>query len=79
MPGRDGTGPMGVGPKTGRVFGVCNGAGHSPGPGRGSACRRGFGRRLGTEAEGTSKQLLENQKTVLKKRLEAIDKELENQ
>jgi hypothetical protein len=38
MPGRDGTGPMGQGPLTGRGLGPC---------GRGLAFRRGFGRGFG--------------------------------
>lgn len=47
MPNRDGTGPEGKGPKTGRQMGNCKGAqpvGRGLGPyGRGT--RRGFGRR----------------------------------
>jgi len=49
MPGGDGTGPMGMGPMTGRVAGYC--AGYSaPGyanfiPGRGMGLGRGSGRR----------------------------------
>jgi len=57
MPGRDGTGPMGTGPMTGRGFGGCfAGAGKGMGFGRGMGfgfargmghgifCRRGYGR-----------------------------------
>ncbi|MBW3019186.1 DUF5320 domain-containing protein [Candidatus Woesearchaeota archaeon] len=40
MPNRDGTGPNGKGPRTGRQMGKCEGA-SSRGCGRG----RGFGRR----------------------------------
>ena len=54
MPGRDGTGPMGAGPMTGRGFGGCYagygrgagvaGFGFGRGIGRGMGCRGGFGR-----------------------------------
>jgi hypothetical protein len=51
MPGRDGTGPLGAGPMTGRGLGPCTGAsnmlkcaGLGLGLGLGLACRRGFGR-----------------------------------
>ncbi len=47
MPGRDGTGPLGVGPMTGRAMGNCAGAAGlgyaNPVPGR-SFSGRGFGR-----------------------------------
>ena len=43
MPNRDGTGPEGKGPKTGRQMGNCKGA--EPQPGFGP--ERGFGRGLG--------------------------------
>lgn len=48
MPGGDGTGPMGMGPMTGRAAGYCAGYGApgfmNPGPGRGFWGRgRGFG------------------------------------
>lgn len=46
MPYRDGTGPMGRGPMTGRGFGYCGaGAGFVPGYGMGYG--RGFGRGMG--------------------------------
>ena len=50
MPNRDGTGPEGKGPRTGRGFGRC-GSNSDPdtqprrGFGRGAAQGRGFGRR----------------------------------
>ena len=91
MPGRDGTGPMGAGSMTGRGLGFCTGAnavrygaGFGLGLGPGLTCRRGFGRRFGrgfaiNEATSkTQKELLQNQKTILEKRLEAIDKQLED-
>ena len=54
MPGRDGTGPLGAGPISGRGLGFCTdinairrGAGFGLGLGLGLACRRGFGRWFG--------------------------------
>lgn len=46
MPFGDGTGPRGVGPRTGRGMGVCPGSGFGPGIGfcRGRGLGRGFGR-----------------------------------
>ncbi|MFH1503310.1 MAG: DUF5320 domain-containing protein [Candidatus Diapherotrites archaeon] len=48
MPNRDGTGPRGEGPKTGRQMGNCKGAepqpGLGPGKGIGRGLSRGFGR-----------------------------------
>ena len=65
MPRRDGTGPgMGLG--------------------LGLACRRGFGRGFGRGFANnqtfskTQKELLNEQKTILQDRLEAIDKQLED-
>ena len=51
MPGGDGTGPMGMGPMTGRAFGFCAGYG-APGymnqiPQRGFRAGLGCGRRFG--------------------------------
>ena len=53
MPGRDGTGPNGNGPMTGRKLGPCNknarategaqSANRFYGSGRGQGCRQGFG------------------------------------
>ena len=57
MPGGDRTGPMGMGPRTGRAAGYCSGFGvpgyANPGPGRGfgrgwgMGWGRGFGRGFG--------------------------------
>lgn len=58
MPGRDKTGPAGMGPMTGRGLGDCGGSrvyrrggrsgrGFGFGRGYGRGCERGFGRRLG--------------------------------
>ena len=54
MPGGNGTGPLGLGPKTGRGAGFCAGhpnPGHiNPQPGRGSIRGFGFGRGFGLES-----------------------------
>lgn len=91
MPRRDGTGPMGAGSMTGRRLGSCTGAnavkygaGLGLGLGLGLACRRGFGRGFGRgiavnqNTPKTQKELLQEQKNVLKSRLDVIDKQLEN-
>lgn len=92
MPRRNGTGPMGIGAMTGGGFGLCTGlnvakkygAGLGVGLGLGLACRHGFGRGFGRRVAANQgldlprKELLERQKSILKDRLEAIDKQLEN-
>ena len=91
MPRRDGTGPMGTGSMTGRGLGLCTGAntvkygaGLGMGLGLGLACRRGFGRGFGRgfavnqNSSKTQKELLQEQKGLLKNRLDVIDKQLEN-
>ena len=92
MPRRDGTGPMGAGSMTGRGLGLCTGANvvkygaglGMMGLGLGLACRRGFGRGFGRgfainqTSPKTQKELLNEQKTMLQDRLEAIDKQLES-
>jgi hypothetical protein len=85
MPGRDGTGPVGAGPMTGRGLGLCTGvntvkygAGFGMGLGRGLACRHGFSGGLGGGYGRTQKELLQEQKELLQSRLEVIDKQLEN-
>ena len=87
MPRRDGTGPMGAGSMTGRGLGSCTGAnavkygaGLGLGLGLGLACRRGFGRgfAVNQNSSKTQKELLQEQKDLLKNRLDVIDKQLEN-
>ncbi|MFH1802521.1 MAG: DUF5320 domain-containing protein [archaeon] len=54
MPNKDGTGPEGNGPKTGRQLGNCKGAkpiGRGLSRGQGRGCGRGFGRRFSEEKE----------------------------
>ena len=87
MPGRDGSGPMGVGPMTGRGLGICTGVNavkYGAGLGLGLACRRGFGRGFGgglavnKVSSQTQKELLQEQKDILQNRFEVIKKQLEN-
>ena len=82
MPGRDGTGPIGRGPITGRGFGFCN-----TGPvGYGCGWGRGFGRNRGFEGNypigetvvKTQKEFLEEQKAILENRLQVISQQLED-
>jgi len=90
MPGRDGTGPRGIGSMTGRGLGLCTGtkaakygAGLGIGLGLGLACRRGFGRGFGRGVASnevsseTKKELLQEQKDALQNRLKVIDQQLE--
>jgi len=88
MPGRDGSGPVGAGPMTGRGLGICRGVNKSvkygSGRGLGLACRRSFGRGFGrgyilNEASSKKrKELLQEQKAILQSRLEVIKKQLDN-
>ncbi len=94
MPGRDGSGPIGVGSMTGRGLGSCTeldtgryGSGFGRGFGRGSAYRCGFGPGFGRgfgrgvvwnqPSPKMQKELLQEQRELLKKRLSAIDEELD--
>jgi hypothetical protein len=81
MPRRDGTGPIGAGSMTGRGLGPCAnpnavryGAGLGQGLGRG--LRRGVN--VNQSSSKTQKELLQEQREVLKNRVEVIDKQLEN-
>jgi hypothetical protein len=80
MPRRDGTGPMGMGPNTGRGLGACSGrnavrysTGLGLGLGLGFACRRGFRGGFGSafseenDAAETRKDRLLQQKDLLQK------------
>jgi len=91
MPMRDGTGPMGAGPVTGRGLGICTGtraakcgAGFGLALGLGLACRRGFrggfGRNsaLNQDSVTTQKGLLQEQKELLQIHLQNIEKQLKN-
>ena len=91
MPGRDGTGPVGMVAMAGRGLGPCAGAGVNRfgaglgfGQRRRLAGRRGFGRgyALNYTADQvdtkTQKEILQEQKEILKNNLETIDKQLDN-
>ena len=59
MPGRDGTGPLGLGPRTGRGMGPC-------GRGLGRGFRGGFGRGYGRNAQMQTVELSkEEQKKIV--------------
>ena len=91
MPGGDKSGPTGMGAFTGRGFGYCTGAatvtnygaGFGGVPRLGLGHRRGFGRgrvisgSIDQDIAEMPKKLLQNQKDLLKRRLDAIDKRLE--
>jgi len=65
MPKRDGTGPYGNGPMTGRGLGPCGAFNQ----------RRGYGRRV---SDKTDKEILKEEKDYLKNRLKDIEQELED-
>ena len=89
MPGRDGTGPGGVGSMSGRGLGLCSGANAvQPRAGRtglpGRVRRRGLGRGYGggfavnPASSKTQKELLQEHRDRLQNRIEGIDKQLES-
>ncbi|MDQ7825373.1 MAG: DUF5320 domain-containing protein [Candidatus Eremiobacteraeota bacterium] len=74
MPGGDGTGPLGQGPRSGGGFGFCY-------PGAGFGRGRGYGRRGGMHCGRWRMQygdptLLENELAFLKTEMEAIQARL---
>jgi len=89
MPRRDGTGPMGIGTMRGRGLGLCNGEtdgtgfGRRSGRGRGMKsnfeCRRGFGRTFANETSVLSdEEVLSEQRELLQKRLDVVNRQLED-
>lgn len=88
MPRRDGTGPMGQGPMTGRGVGFCNGSnvvgygtglclGLGIGAGLGWCRSRGLGRRRGRGMLNvTDSQTAESRKEVLFQQKEALENRL---
>ena len=85
MPRRDGTGPMGLGAMTGKGLGVIPG-GFGKGMGMGFkhrgfyGCKRGFafdGVMVNNVNEISGQEQLAEQKNILEKRLEIINKQLE--
>jgi len=78
MPRRDGSGPVGMGPKTGRGMGPCGGgAGQGSGYGRRGIFGRGFGWfwRV-SEKDKNKKEVLKEEAQYLKEDLEKVEKEL---
>jgi len=88
MPGKNGTGPFGMGSMTGRGFGLCAGNGLQTRPrfGLGFGCRRGFGNGFNqqgnmvasTNANQLLQQNLVDQKRFLEKRLQEVNHDLES-
>jgi len=86
MPGRDGTGPMGMGTTTGRGFGFCGnrfydrkncyGMGFR-GRGFGYGPRYGYGPGYSRQ-DITEREFLEKQKELLKSQIDIIDRELDD-
>ncbi|MGI6562746.1 MAG: DUF5320 domain-containing protein [Clostridia bacterium] len=75
MPGRDGTGPTGAGPMTGRCKGFCSGSMY-----RRSGFGHGFGRGYfyGMTSDTSCKEMLRVQKERLQNRLNRVNEQLEN-
>ncbi len=88
MPGRDGTGPLGIGSMTGRGFGLCSGIKAERNYSRiGALCGRGlrmgagYGCRQGrlfdtVVSESSERELFSAQKDLLEARLDSINKHL---
>ncbi len=84
MPYKNGTGPMGQGPMTGRRMGPCAGGTRlmdGRGMGRGNGGRRGngYGMRRGFAAPvyaAPTKEMLQSEKAMLEAELKAIDEQL---
>ncbi len=78
MPAQDKTGPSGLGPKTGRQLGNCEGAVPVVGRGFGCGMRRGFGRgmcfgRNIALSKDEEKQILVAEKQEIEARLKELD------
>ena len=80
MPNKDGTGPLGEGPRTGRGLGPCEAG---TGIRRGLGAGRGFGNRRQnfdqTEISEDKIDKLEEENTELKKELKKIKENLDKQ
>lgn len=84
MPNRNGSGPMGAGPRTGRGLGRCTQGAEAPPQGRGGGrgrCGRFFGRRAFGEAggptAGDSVSMLEREAQELEARLSDLRQRLD--
>lgn len=78
MPGRDGSGPRGMGSMTGRGLGYCSAEarpGYGIGRGLGMGRRTGYGRGFRRDAYGA--MTLEEERAWLRDRLNAIDNEID--
>ena len=71
MPAQDRTGPMGMGPRTGRGFGPC---GLGLGGRRGFGMGRGMGRFFGGRTPSDYKKLLEEELEAVKKEEDSLNK-----
>ncbi|MEL7566547.1 MAG: DUF5320 domain-containing protein [Dehalobacterium sp.] len=73
MPGRDGSGPLGMGPMTGRGMGFCrNGARRN-----GAGC--GFGAGKGKRSQGLNEiPSLRRQKAMLQAQVEDVNRRIED-
>lgn len=86
MPGQNGTGPSGMGSRTGRGTGMCAGTQAGAIAGNGRACRgrgRGLGRcgnnnmAMAQNPELSQKESLVEQKEILQAQLAAVNAQLE--
>ncbi|WZL72342.1 DUF5320 domain-containing protein [Clostridiaceae bacterium 35-E11] len=82
MARRDGTGPMGMGPMTGRGMGLCRSGKSRSGIKAGFGYGRGMGRcffygNAAMDAE-VEKSMLQNERTVLEARLKDVEKRLDD-
>lgn len=80
MPGRDGTGPMGMGQMTGRKMGVCAGNRAGQGFGNGRGMGRGFGRGYGSQLGANSNlaPLPQDELSLLKNQAGMLENTLNN-
>ena len=74
MPNKNGTGPLGQGPRTGRGKGYCDNT--HPFPGKGKGCGFGRGRNISALGVETNSVVLQSQKAILEEQLKAIDNQL---
>jgi len=78
MPQQDKTGPMGIGPRTGRGMGSCGiGYGLGSGRGYGRVMCGWFYRQYQTMPKTERKEMLEQEIVDLKEELQMVQKELE--
>ncbi|NLI90921.1 MAG: DUF5320 domain-containing protein [Peptococcaceae bacterium] len=81
MPRRDGTGPLGRGAISGRGLGLCNRMNAARnGIGSGFGKRRGYDRDFADDMihSASRKELLLDQKELLEKRLNSINRQIES-